>query len=77
MVHAGVALATGQEIFNSEDAEQPIGLVVQAAQAPGDGWDAIVSLQLSSLVSGNLHAGSSSGAPLTLLPLPYPLLEDI
>jgi hypothetical protein len=51
--------------------------VVQSAAAVEGGWDAIVSLQLSALESGSLHAGSASGDPLTLLPLPYTLLEDI
>ncbi len=75
VVHSDAALVAGQELFSSEDTEQPVGLVVQVAQAPGGGWDAIVSLQLSALETGSLHGGSA--AALTLLPLPYPLLEDI
>ena len=75
VVHSEAALVAGQEIFSSEDTEQAAGLVVQVAQAPGGGWDAIVSVQLSALASGSLHGGSA--APLTIRPLPYPLLEDI
>ena len=74
VVHCEAALQPGQEIYNSTDAEQPVGLVVQAAAAPGGGYDAIVSLQLAALDNGTLHA---SGAELHLLPLPYTLLEDI
>jgi len=77
VVHCPVVLDAGQEVFNSADAEQPVGLVVQAAPAPGGGWDAIVSLQLSALAEGTLHSASSTGAPLAVLPLPYALLEDI
>ena len=77
VVHSEASLSAAQEIFSSADAEQPVGLVVQAAPAPGGGWDAIVSLQLSALEAGSLHAGSSSGAPLAILPLPYALLEDV
>jgi folate-binding protein YgfZ len=77
IVHSEAALQAGQEVFNSSDAEQPAGLVVQAAAAPGGGWDAITSLQLSALESGSLHAGSGDGAPLTVLPLPYALMQDI
>jgi folate-binding protein YgfZ len=77
VVHSDAALLAGQEVFNSADADQPAGLVVQAATAPGGGWEAIVSLQLSTLESGSLHAGSSSGAQLQVLPLPYALMEDI
>jgi folate-binding protein YgfZ len=77
VVHCDVALRSGQEIFQSDDAEQPVGLVVQAAAAPGGGHDAIVSLQLSALASGSLHAGGNTGARLGVLPLPYALMEDI
>ena len=77
VVHCEAALQSGQEVFNSNDVEQPVGLVVQAAAAPQGGFDAIVSLQLSALESGSLHCGSSTGAALAVLDLPYPLLADI
>ena len=77
VVHCEAALQSGQEVFNSNDVEQPVGLVVQAAAAPQGGFDAIVSLQLSALESGSLHCGSSKGAALAVLDLPYPLLADI
>jgi hypothetical protein len=59
-----------------EDAEQATGLIVQAAPSPFGGWDAIASFQTSS-VSHTLHAGSAQGTVLNILPLPYPLLDDI
>jgi folate-binding protein YgfZ len=74
IVHADVAMAAGQEVFHSADADQPCGVVVQAAQAPEGGWDAIVSLQLAAMQDGTLTV---DGAALTLLPLPYELLADI
>jgi folate-binding protein YgfZ len=77
VVHCDAALAPGDEVFSSTDAEQPVGLVVQAAAGPQGGWDAIVSLQLSALVSGSLHGGSINGARIEVLPLPYALLDDI
>lgn len=77
VVHCGQDLQAGQEIFSSSDAEQPVGLVVQAASAPQGGCDAIVSLQLTALNAGTLHTGSSMGHQLNVLPLPYALLEDI
>jgi len=77
VLHADAAASPGQEIFNSLDAEQAAGVVVQAAEAPQGGWDAIASLQLSALQQGSLHLGSHDGPALTLLPLPYALLEDI
>ena len=77
VVHTEGALSPGQELFASTDAEQPVGLVVQAAKAPQGGWDAIVCLQLAAMQPGSLHVGSSTGSAIVVLPLPYPLLEDI
>ena len=77
LVHSAQALAVGQEVFHSGDAEQPCGTVVQTAAHPTGGFDAIVSMQTSAAADGSLHAGSASGPALTLLPLPYPLLDDI
>lgn len=82
VVQAGGPLAAGDEVFLENDADQPVGMVAQAAAVPtGDGWKAIVSLQLSALPpadgSGELHAKAPNGPALKVLPLPYPLLEDI
>ena len=70
-------MAAGQELFSSQDPDQPCGLVVQAARSAQGPWLAIVSMQTSAAEAGNLHLGSPSGAALALLPLPYALLEDI
>jgi len=77
VVHADAALSTGQEGFHSADPEQPCGLVAAACAAPGGGFDAIISIQTAAAQGGSLHAGEASGTTLSLLPLPYPLLEDI
>lgn len=77
LVHGETPMAAGQEVFHNSDAEQPCGTVVQAAPHPAGGFDAIVSLQTSAVAQGSLHAGSASGPALQLLPLPYPLLDDI
>jgi folate-binding protein YgfZ len=77
LAHGEMPLAPGQEVFHSSDAEQPCGTVVQAAAHPEGGFDAIVSMQTSAAAQGSLHAGSASGPALRLLPLPYPLLDDI
>jgi folate-binding protein YgfZ len=74
LVHGHSALQAGAEVFHSADLEQPCGLVAQAAPAPAGGWDAIVSIQVSAAEGGQLAV---SGAPVSLLPLPYPLLADI
>lgn len=77
VAHADAAMAAGVEIFAATDAEQPVATVVQAAPAPGGGFDAIISAQLSAVDGGSLHVGASNGPALALLPLPYALLEDV
>ncbi len=77
IAHADAALAVGDEVFQAADAEQPCGTVVQVAPAPGGGFDALVSLQIAAAQAGGLQAGGPAGAALALLPLPYPLLDDI
>ncbi|WBY02014.1 folate-binding protein [Ramlibacter tataouinensis] len=77
VVHGEAAMAAGQEVFHESDREQPCGLVAQAAPAPGGGWDAIVSMQVSAAEGGRLSVGSADGPALERLPLPYELLADI
>jgi len=77
VVHADAALTAGMEVFVAADAQQPVATVVQAAPAPDGGFDAIISAQLSAIEGGTLHAGANTGPSLQLLPLPYPLLDDI
>lgn len=69
--------AVGQDVFHTSDAEQPAGTVAQVAPAPGGGWDAIVSLQLSATTDGALTLGSATGPAVALAGLPYELLADI
>ena len=76
VAHCAAALQAGQAVFGSEDAEQPIGTVVQAAPAPQGGYEAIVSLQLA-FANGAVHLLAHDGPLLALLPLPYTLLQDV
>jgi folate-binding protein YgfZ len=77
VAHAASEMAAGVEIFTATDDSQPVATVVQAAPAPGGGFDAIISGQLSAIGEGTLHLGSSNGPGLQILPLPYVLLDDI
>ena len=77
LVHCAQAMEPGQSLFAPDDAEQPVATVVQAAAAPDGGFDAIISGQISAIEAGALHLGDTGGPQLTILPLPYPLLEDI
>lgn len=74
IVHCDASLAPAQEVFTLTDAEQPCGTIVEAARAPGGGWDAIASLQVAAAEAGGLVSGA---APLTVMPLPYRLVEDV
>ncbi|MBK7003591.1 MAG: folate-binding protein YgfZ [Rhodoferax sp.] len=77
LVHAEAAMAAGDAIFASGDADQPVATVVQAAPAPQGGFDAIISAQLVAVEGGALHLGQCDGPILQVLPLPYRLLEDV
>ncbi|MCU0943163.1 MAG: folate-binding protein [Hydrogenophaga sp.] len=74
VAQASAAVAAGQEVFHPGDAEQPCGTVVQAAADPRGGWRVIVSMQVGAADGQPLRVGD---AQLSLLPLPYPLLDDI
>ncbi len=77
-------LAVGAEVFDMADVAegtaaadiQPTGTVVLSAPAPTGGFDIIVSMQISSAESTQLKVGDDR-LSLTLLPLPYPLRDDI
>lgn len=77
LAHAEAELQAGQEIFAASDPEQACGQVVQAAAAPGGGWDAIVALQLAAAEAGGLRVGSATGPALALGHLPYALKDDL
>lgn len=76
LVDADVALAAGQEIFWSEDPQQPAGIVALAAPHPQGGWSAVVELKLAASASGSLHLGSTEGPSLKRVPMPYALPQD-
>ena len=79
LAHTDAEPAAGSEVFAASDLEQPCGLVVQTAPtpAPGSGWDAIVSLQITAAEQGSLQVGATDGMAVTLSAMPYPLLEDL
>ena len=68
---ASAPLAPAQEIFQSADATQPAGMVVNAA-----GTLALIEVKLAALANGSLHAGSADGPTLTRRELPYIVPSD-
>ena len=80
VAHTDGSPQVGQEVFHALDADQPCGLVAACAPHPVAGFDVIVSMQTAAAADadgGRLTLVSASGPTLALLPLPYPLLEDI
>lgn len=76
IVQSASTMVAGQEVFSSLDATQPCGLVAQSASEGGN-HVAIAELQLSATENSTLHLGATDGPVLRLLPLPYPLRDDI
>ena len=69
--------APGQEVFHSDDAGQPAGMVVNAAPHPdGLGASTLVEVKLAALASGSLHLGAPAGPVLQRAELPYDVLSD-
>ncbi|MFM9901429.1 MAG: YgfZ/GcvT domain-containing protein [Polaromonas sp.] len=80
LMHTDSAPAIGQEVFHASDSSQPCGLVAACAANPSGGFDALVSMQTSAAADsayGKLTLGAADGPVLSLLSLPYALLEDI
>ncbi len=63
----------GQEVYWSEDPQQPAGQVAASAPAgeAGEPALALAELKIGAVGSGSLHLGSAQGPALTLLALPY------
>ncbi|TSE20268.1 YgfZ/GcvT domain-containing protein [Tepidimonas aquatica] len=69
----------GHEVYHPSDPEQPAGLVADAAPQPGGQgvWHAVASLQTAAMDGQPLRIGSPQGPLAHLLPLPYPLRDDL
>ena len=66
-------MAAGDEVFSTDDPEQPCGMIVGAAPAGGGRWEALAELKLSALEHGELRLRGADGAPLQRGELPYAL----
>ncbi len=64
------AARAGDEVFSSEDPDQPSGMIVNAAPNGLGGADALVEIKLAALDHEVRH-GSAGGTQLAFLPLPY------
>lgn len=64
------AAQPGQEVFHSADAEQPAGMVVNAASFAGS-QRALVAVKIAALDSGTFHLGAAAGPLLRRMAQPY------
>jgi len=71
-VAASAVPQPGDLLYSAEMEGQHSGTVVNAAAAPGGGYDLLAVVQISSHQDQTLHLGSPQGAALEFLPLPYP-----
>ena len=63
----------GDELFSAEMEGQACGMIVNAAPAPGGGYDVLAAVQVSTRETQAAHWKSLLGGTLEFLPLPYPL----
>ncbi|HQW21079.1 MAG TPA: folate-binding protein YgfZ [Rhodocyclaceae bacterium] len=61
----------GAHLYAPETGEQPCGQVVNAAPAPGGGFELLAVLQTTCTEGGELHLDNPAGPRLILQPLPY------
>ncbi len=75
LAHVDAEAAPGDNLYSTDMDGQPSGSVVNAAPAPGGGFDLLAVLQLESAAHHALHLKALDGPALTLKPLPYALPE--
>jgi folate-binding protein YgfZ len=61
----------GDELFSVDMQGQASGMIVNAAPAPGGGYDVLASMQISSMETAAVHWKSLGGPTIHILPLPY------
>ena len=60
----------GQSVYSPRFGDQAAGMIVDAAPAPGGGFDVLVVAQLESFEEGTLRLGSLDGEPLRIVSHP-------
>jgi folate-binding protein YgfZ len=70
------AARPGDEVFSSEDPDQPSGMIVNAAPNGLGGADVLVEIKLAALEHEVRH-GSAGGTPLQFLALPYDINASV
>ena len=66
-------VSAGDELFSADMGNQSSGTVVNAAHSPGNGYDVLGVVQISSAEASQLRWKSPEGPALEIMPLPYPI----
>jgi len=72
-VEGDAAPQPGDKLYSTEMEGQHSGMVVNAASAPGGGYDLLSVVQISSREDQSVHLGTLQGAVLQFQSLPYAL----
>lgn len=75
LAHVDAPAAPGDSLYSADLEGQASGTVVNAAPAPGGGYDLLAVVQVESAAAHPLHLGALDGPVLTLRPLPYTVPE--
>jgi hypothetical protein len=67
----GAAPTPGDPVYSEDLGDQASGAIVNAAPAPGGGFDVLAVVNTASAADSTVHLGSPDGAPLQFRPLPY------
>jgi hypothetical protein len=76
LYEAEAAAMPGQEIFHSEDPDQPAGMVVNVATRGGHSL-ILAETKIAALATGSLHLGAADGPLLRPQAMPYDLDVDV
>jgi folate-binding protein YgfZ len=72
-VSGSVVPVVGMELYSRDLEGQSSGKVLNAAPAPGGGFDLLAVIQTASVASHPIHLGLPDGPVLRIEPLPYPV----
>jgi hypothetical protein len=67
----GAAPTPGDPVYSEDLGDQATGAIVNAAPAPGGGFDVLAVVNTASAADSTVHLGSPDGVPLQVRPLPY------
>jgi folate-binding protein YgfZ len=74
-VKTGTLPQPGDDLYGANDAEQPVGKIVDAQPHPDGGYAALAVIQIVSADDGDVHLGSADGPRFEFRDLPYAFAE--